>query len=202
MKDTPQGRPVFFCDINGVQVGWQARILTQMVGDAELVWHPYKNAWVTIRAFDGKDWAMSPGFETANGLSWKDHAKYKTSPGASRNQILMGVDHAVAWNAEHRPGLAPIAVLAEGPLDAARLPMGVATLGKHLSEAQAEVLRKKFQRFIYVPDNDESGRKALRRVRQVLASSTLHVAELPKGFKDIGAMTYEQAELLVKPYIQ
>jgi len=201
MRDTPQGRPIFYCDIDTVQVGWQARIIEQWVGDIHMVWHPYKSSWVKTRIGRGSDCVWSPGFEPFEDLAW-DPAKYKTAPGSSRNQILMGVDSALSWNDENRPGLIPTCVLVEGPLDAARFGAGVAMLGKYLSENQSSVLRKKFQKFVYIPDNDAAGRKSTKRVSEMLAGSSLRVVALPSDIKDIGEMSYTESEDFIKPFMK
>lgn len=47
-KDTPQGRIIFFGDMEGSQQIWQARILEQVVDRWKFFWHPYRREWVSV----------------------------------------------------------------------------------------------------------------------------------------------------------
>lgn len=213
-RDTAQGRIVFYADIDEVQVGWQARIIEAVTQTTDsppqaikLYWHPYESTWVPIEVKN----TLTNKFEPIEGveidtesytLLWKP-SKYKTAFGMSRNEVLLGIDAAVAWN--KMVGLKkPTVVLVEGPLDAARFgPPGVAMLGKYLSDRQADLLIRKFKKIIVVADNDKAGLEAKLRIQEVLANKFIDLVfvNVPSSFKDVGEMETLDALKLIQPHL-
>lgn len=207
-KDTPQGRIIFFAMINGVQVGWQARILERVTASGiKEYWHPYKECWTPIETKNtatGK-WECLPGIEDTNRIGaplWKP-SKYKTAFGMLRNESLIGIDAAVDFNKKMNLKKST-AFIVEGPLDAGRLgPGGVAILGKYLSDRQADMLIRKFRRLIMLMDNDKAGKEAKERIIEVMKGKMVDISfvEVPSGYKDIGEMDTISAMTLAYKYI-
>ena len=169
-KDTPQGRVVFFGDMEGRQEIWQARVMEMVAGEHKLFWHPYRQAWVPVQHLVEGKWELLPEYADQR-YKW-DPSKYKTAQDAARNQSMIGLDAAIAWNkASGRNDVAKaVCILSEGPLDAARfMAPGIAILGKHLSDNQARILSRFFGTVLVAMDNDASGQKALARAQEVLA---------------------------------
>lgn len=204
-KDTPQGRIVFYSFINGVQVGWQARILERVEGNTKYYLHPYRNNWVATEqknAETGK-WEAIPGIEIKLAdytIDWNP-SKYKTAFGMARNDTLMGVDAAIAFNNEL--GLKKrTAFIVEGPLDAGRIgPGGIALLGKYMSERHADLLVSKFKRLVVVADNDKAGKEMVKRIKQLMSEKMVELVfiDIPDQYKDVGEMSYDAAiDLLFK----
>jgi Toprim domain-containing protein len=182
---TPQGRIVFFMDQNGIQAGWQARILEMDRKHSKYYLHPYEGRWVAVqqRLTVEQDWTPMPGFE-----DW-DPAKYLLAYGTKRNAAVMGLDAAIAFNKLHGGSWC---VLCEGPLDAARFGApAIAVMGKHLSEMQAKLISDNFSQVIFVGDNDEAGKSLRQKVFDRLGAHPglkLLLADLPLRFKDAGDM--------------
>ena len=89
-RDTPQNRIIFYADVNGVQRGWQARIIEYVDGDIKYYLHPYANQWVSMNTKNhasGK-WDAMPHVLTEP-VSWNP-SKYKTAFSSERNMMLMG----------------------------------------------------------------------------------------------------------------
>ena len=201
-KDTPQGRIVFYADINGVQVAWQARIIDKVEADSlHWYWHPYEGRWVLVRMAvgvtpEGKPkWQLVAPFN-ADVPVWKP-SKYRTAQDASRNQIVFGLDAALEWNREHGLENNRIGVLGEGPLDAARFGPGMAMLGKFLSDNQAQLLAKYFKRVIWIGDNDPVGVQCSIKVRETLAPLVSYgEIKVPEPFKDAGELAPAVAQEL------
>jgi hypothetical protein len=192
-KVTSQGRLIFFCLQNGSKVGWQARILEFDEGDPDgewrSFWHPYKKEWVQVlaRSNSNEKWTARDGYE-----DW-DPAKYWTSPGMLRSQVVMGFDAAVEWNSRngHDTRDERRCVLVEGPLDAGRLGSpALAIMGKFLSAGQAELVANTFGRVVIVGDNDEAGEKMRESVTRQLMSKNVRFQffNLPDRYKDAGSL--------------
>lgn len=204
-RDTPQGRIIFYSFINGIQVGWQARIIENVEGNNKYYWHPYKNTWTLAEHKDAKTgkWVAIPGIEIKLDnyeILWKP-SKYKTAFGMLRNETIMGIDAAVEFN--KMIGLVkPVVFIAEGPLDAGRIgPGGVALLGKYFSEKHADILISKFKKLVFVSDNDTAGTEFKTRAMQVMQDRIASVEFIapPAQYKDIGDMPTEEAiNLIVK----
>jgi len=200
MRDSPQGRIIFFADQEGIQQSWQARVIDYTFEHAgkryRQFWDGYTNTWKVLEwwnpeASKGKGkYELLPEYKTR----WSELSKYRTANGTSRNEIVIGLDAAIAWNALHRPGRMPITLVGEGPLDAGRLRApGVAQIGKFLSDAQVAILSKHFAAVIQVPDNDEAGKQDLEFSTKRLASKVMtdtwrlpSVNEAGQPAKDIG----------------
>ncbi len=190
-KVTPQGRLIFFVDVNGIRQGWQARLLEAT--DENKVrhwWHPYAESWKPVQRWDEADerWVYLPGWE-----AMEDPARYMTAPGAKRNRLLAGYDAAINLNppVKDRYGR-KVGFAMEGPMDAGRVgPPSVATMGKYFSGDQADLLAQHFERVIYIQDNDAGGLEGRRTFLEqfldlgVLAESVC----IPQRFKDPGDMT-------------
>ena len=206
-KDTPQGRIVFYSFINGVQVGWQARIIERVEGTIKYYFHPYKNSWVAAeqKNLDTGKWEPLPDIEIklqGYDILWKP-SKYKTAFGMLRNETLMGLDAAIEFN--RKLGLKkPTACIVEGPLDAARIgPGAIALLGKYMSERHADLLVSKFKKLIVVADNDKAGREMADRIRQLMSERRIEIVfiDIPEQYKDVGEMSYSDAVSLIFKHI-
>lgn len=187
-RDSPQGRIIFFADIEGVQKTWQARIIDreQRAADGrrfKQFWHGDKQCWYTMEAFDETRGKFVPPPQYAE--RWSP-SKYRTANGTARNEILMGLDAAIAWNAKHRAGQLPMVFTTEGPLDAGRLRApAVAQIGKFLSDDQIALLVRHFAVVIQVPDNDAAGQRDLDHSARRLASKVVtDTWQLPKQTPD------------------
>lgn len=122
---------------NGVQVGWQARLLydPKKVDDTVLAAMGY-----TERKDDG---------------SLKRPPKYLTSPGLKKQEHLFNVDSAKTFDT---------VVVTEGVFDCIRVgPQGVATLGKLVSDSQKRMLMSLWKTVILLldPDAEETQRKLM-----------------------------------------
>jgi len=211
-RDTPQGRLVFFADMFGVQVGWQARIMDMVRKDEpnkRYFWHPYDKLWVPmeIPGENGK-WTLNPEYD--DGWPWDKHySRYKTAKAASRNGIILGFDAARRWNSQHGRDFNALTIVCEGPLTSGRLGSpSVATLGASLSENQVKFLAQNFHEIVYVPDRDAAGDKAsISFANQFngLGIKRAEVKNLPEVVneegeivKDCGEMSEAQADSFLK----
>lgn len=208
-KRTPQGRIIFFADIEGVCQGYQGRIPEVTSGKAKSYWHPYDNEWVHCESWceDKKKWVPVPEIERSN-LGW-DIAKYFTGPNVARSEILLGFDAAIRWNKVFRIDQ-PVVIVTEGPLDAARWGApAIAQMGKFLSVRQADLIAQNFARVIYVMDSDSAGRQAAQKVEARFGGRVqIFIVQLPKlksgtnlKVKDPGDLEDAQAWDLVLPLI-
>lgn len=205
-KDTPQGRVIFYCDVEGVQLGWQARILDRVVGMRKQHFHPYRMDWVTTHTLEqtekGMEWVLVDTLKdepipfTDRLRKWEP-AKYKTATGARRNQLLMGLDAAVLWNqGTGLPKEKWRCLLVEGPLDGARLGAPtIPVLGKYFSKEQGIAVLKHFKHVGVVRDKDKAGDKLLGYVRKFLQERVvLHSFDPPvEEGQDPGDMSPEDA---------
>lgn len=206
-RDTPQGRIVFYVDIDGIQQGWQARILERIQKDSngqsfKEYFHPYKRTWTAVESLSSSgDWVLCSPFREEGPLRWKP-SKYKTAFGMQRSKCLMGIDAADRWNKKMGTSTA---FLTEGPLDAGRIgPPGLSMMGKYLNDGQAMLLQR-YARVVMVADRDKAGTEALERARRVLSGHrTIEFLELelPEGYKDLGDMRTKDAVDLIIPYIK
>ncbi len=198
-KKTPQCRLVFYCYINGVRIGWQARILESSTDEGKFYYHPYRKEWVQTHVRIAGELVPLPGYEKEN----FDPGKYVNGLGCTRNAMMIGFDNAVAWNNEHSPSGNKTVIITEGPLDAARLSKGpsVAILGKYLSDTQAGYLSRNFDRVVYAMDNDEAGQSSLATIMRKLSDKELVSMPIPKPYNDPGEMPQDQADELLSKYI-
>lgn len=200
VKDTPQGRIILEVRMNGVRCGWQARLIdyTDHENGHYFIWHPYRNAWVCVKARmpDGS-WKAYPEFADSGG-EFKP-SKYKNATGSERNKLLMGFDAAVEFNKD-KPRKS--CVIVEGPLDAGKIgPPAIAICGKFLSANQALSIEKVFKKILVVADNDSAGRDMLKGVKKALINSKVIPIDLPPRVKDAGELTLTQARSLVNTYL-
>lgn len=181
LKNTPEGRILLPIWINGHRVGYQSRLIDQMIDGNRYIWQ--NNQWNYIGEEAGK----------------KLH-KYLNAIGSSRNTMLFGYDQAVLWSQQTNN---PVCILSEGPLDAVRIgPPAMAMLGSSLSPNQAKLIVDKFKKVIIIGDNDNAGRRAVEKARGVLTDAGLNVTcidelHVPSG-KDVGGMSYEAAKELLQ----
>ena len=198
-RATSQGRLIFYIDIDGLNRGWQARILEKEEGGFKWFFHPYSRKWVKVlRRVEDKLERADTRWE-----NW-DPCKYFCGHGTQRNSCLMGYDAAVHWNKTNTPtGGARWCVLVEGPLDAGRIgPPAMAIMGKSFSPDQCALVCRYFSRFIYIQDNDEAGEAAgmqvLKRFAEVGQSGNLTVISAPDRYKDVGEMPEQEAQEMIR----
>jgi hypothetical protein len=179
----PEGRIVFYIDVDGVSCGWQARILDFKDDRFHYFWSESQGKWCAILKKAGDTWEeLSP----VAGKKW-DPAKYVIAPGASRNQSLMGFDAAVTYN---RVCGTSILGITEGPLDAARLGMPFcACMGKYFSDGQAK-LALRFDTVVVAAQNDSASAKLVERAVHKLDKPGKRVVVItpPPEFNDFGDM--------------
>lgn len=199
-RATPQGRIVFFIDINGVNRGWQSRVLDMTKDGIKLYYHPYSNQWVPVLKKVDDKWI--PVDEKWRG--W-DEVKYAISAGCHRNECLLGYDASVAWNLDYNPGKPSWCVLAEGGLDAGRLGApAMAIMGKVFSEGQAKLVADRFEKVVYVRDSDAAGEQAAKSVIRRFAelknatAPELKIVSVPDGNKDLGDMSPDGAREFIE----
>lgn len=207
--DSPQGRIIFFADMEGVQKGWQARIIDHAYEQDgvryKAFWNGHTNQWHTMECWSeekGKYVAL-PQY-TGDDYDW-DPSKYRTANGSQRNELIFGLDAAIAWNKQQRPHRMPIVLTMEGPLDAgrARAP-AVAHIGKWLSDQQAAVLARHFAVALHVPDNDQAGEENMEHSVKLLgkhmeAQSWRVPGQLPgvPSCKDMGDVPQPLADVFM-----
>src|SRR5690606_17906317 len=114
--------------------------------------------------------------------------KYLNSDGMSKGNYLFGLDHL--------PFDAREIVLVEGPLDAMWLYQhgypGVAILGSSLSQAQVEIIKRRFWRVTIAFDGDRAGREGARKAARMLRGSVdVFVVRMPDGM-DVQNMDAEE----------
>jgi hypothetical protein len=127
-RATPQGRIVFYIDIDGINRGWTARILDFEKDGFRYYLHPYAQRWIKVLQKNGEKWAPAED----RWVGWEDK-KYILCSGCKRNECLLGFDVAVAWNNANPDTRGPWCVLSEGPLDAGRIgPPGMAIFQNYL----------------------------------------------------------------------
>ena len=198
-KKTPQCRLIFYCFINGVRVGWQARVLDQTTEEGKFYFHPYQKQWVQTHVMIAGELVPLPGYEKEN----FDPGKYVNGLGCTRNAMMIGLDNAIEWNRQNSSGGNKTVILTEGPLDAARFSNGpaVALLGKYLSDTQASHINRNFDRVLYAMDNDEAGASSLGAIMRKLSDKELVHMPIPKPFKDPGEMPQDAADELLSKYL-
>jgi len=179
-KDTPQGRLIFYCDIHGIQKGWQARILERIHRGEKQHYHPYNQQWETTHTWETNSegvgsWKLVEELQdeaiphTTRVRSWTP-SKYRTAPGAERNSMLMGYDAAVRWNKEKGYGDGERrCMLVEGPLDAGRFGApSIAYLGKYFSANQGRLVTLYFSLVAAIRDGDAAGEQTEEYMRKNL----------------------------------
>ena len=199
-SDGPAGRIIFYIDQEGINRGWQSRILELDVEEGEDIARYYFNVtykqWVPVyrrRREEEKftDAHLVDGYEKWN------PGKYVLGLGTKRNSCLMGFDAAVRWHDNHPGAYGRYCFLVEGGLDAGRIgPPAIAALGKHFSAEQAKLVAMYFTRVIHIKDNDAAGEVGREKVKNQLSrhpAVRLDLADPPAGMKDIWEMTYEAA---------
>jgi len=206
-KDTAQGRLIFYCDILGVQVGWQARILERIYRGRKQHYHPYAQEWEDTHEYRGGKWVVLPHLApqqisfSSKIRKW-DPSKYKTAWGAARNEMVMGFDAALRWNKEHGiPDGEYVGFCSEGPLDAGRIKAPcMAYLGKYFSQAQAVLVAKYFKHLGFLRDKDDAADKTLEYLKRNLSGRAAYKdfdLPLERG-QDPGDLHPNMAELLVR----
>ena len=109
--------------------------------------------------------------------------KYQNTP-FEKGSVLFGWD--VLGTQSSADPLHP--VLVEGPLDAMWFDQhsipALATLGSSLSEAQAELIRRRFWGVTLCFDEDKAGHEATREAAKKLSGLDLRIAQYPEGRND------------------
>lgn len=201
MKNTPQGRIIFSVRMNGVRWGYQSRYIDTWAGDNHLFWS-HNQQWELIerRLPDGTLYEKYPA-DTRFPKGFAPH-KYMNATGCERNKLLMGFDAAVA-SQKDKPFNMRYCVLVEGPLDAGKIgPPGIALLGKSMSDFQAEAIRKNFSKVFTMMDNDAAGKQCFAKIQSKLPNIDIVDIKVPDHVKDVGDLSYEEVENLLKPYTQ
>jgi hypothetical protein len=200
-RTSPQGRLIFYIDMDGIQKGWQSRVIEMEQKGFKYYYNGYTNKWVRVLKKVGEKW--EPVTEKWKG--W-DPAKYVLATGCRRNECLMGWDAAVKWNETNSKPDKFWCVMAEGPLDIARVFQAgfpsIAILGKAFSENQAKLVADRFSKVIYVQDIDVAGDQAAASVVKRFDSLPDGMAPevkivKPDGVKDLGAMPVEAVRKLI-----
>ncbi len=200
-RNTPQGRVVFFGQINGVTSGWQARIPEYVEGNHRYYWHPYHQQWVLceFRESARDAWQPIPQIQ-ASPLLWKDLNKYHGAKHMRKSELLLGYDAAREYQ---RLTGCKTGFLGEGPLDAGRFgPPAVGCMGKSLSLNQATLLLELFDHVVMFPDKGDAGQQAVRSVRaQLEHKCRLTIHDLPDYASDPGNLTCEDVQHYRKIYL-
>lgn len=209
-KRTPQGRIILQAFQMGVRVGWQARIMEveAKADDGKFYkayFHPYsmRYEWCEFRDTPSDKWQAMPHLCTTN-YKW-EMSKYINATGMRRRDHMLGFDAAVEWN---RKRGSFVAIVVEGPLDAARIGApGIATLGSYVSAGQAEDLVRCFSHIYFVADKDKAGSAAATSALASLSGKVnLVVVTIPEGWrtkegrpvKDVGDMSDGQWQALAR----
>lgn len=194
-KDTPQNRIIFYADVGGVQLGWQARIIDHTVGDIRYYLHPYTNQWVAVEQRQGSKWKC---ILDDRQFPWKP-SKYKSAYSCQRNSLLFGYDSAVAWNNRQIEQPARFAFLSEGPGDIGRYGSpGIAVAGKFLSPEQASLIIRSFDFIVFLRQSvkDDSNDKLRNSINNAIGSHRrVYSIVPPQGKKDAGEMTDSEASV-------
>lgn len=195
LHNTPQGRLILSIRMNGSRKGYQSRLIDKTEGGTYYVWTE-NETWEAISSLqpDGTLWRrFEPTDEFPKGF---DPHKYLNAVGSHRNELLMGYDAAVAFNAD-RPKSKRFCILCEGPLDAAKLQApAIAILGKSLSVLQAKALTEQFGVICTCMDQDAAGRQCLQRINTMIPNRIGKDVRVPDGHKDAGELSYEEAAVL------
>lgn len=186
-RDTPQNRIIFYADVNGVQRGWQARIIEHVAGDTKFFLHPYDNQWYPMEIKVNGKWVPNPPYTEGQRYQW-NYSKYKTAFSSKRNEMLMGWDAAIA-QASRWP--VRLIIPSEGPLDAGRFgPGSVPLLGKYLSPDQARMIMTHFTHVLFAQQNDKVSEGLEREMSASFLGRVIYSPmKPPPSFKDFGEMS-------------
>lgn len=206
-RDWPAHRMIMYVDMNGVQVGWQARYLERVEGEFKYHWVSVNDrppAWIPIyRKNSEGGWDMHADFSDSR---WPySPGKYLNARGQKRNSVIMGLDGAIEINGKN--GTSFVCVV-EGPTDALRLfgaglPV-LAVMGKFLSQEQSATIAKHFSQVVLIPDTDAVGLEAEVSFREKLSAAKVDVvtANLTERFgakaKDAGDLTPHEASVFAE----
>jgi len=207
-KRTPQCRIILQAFQMGIRVGWQARVMElEATGEDGALYkayfHPYnmQYEWCERKGPADEKWQPLPHLTNSN-YKW-EMAKYINATGMRRRDHMLGFDAAVEWNRKRGTF---VAILVEGPLDAARIGApGIATLGAYVSSGQAEDLVRCFSHIYFIADKDKAGSAALKSAFASLSGRVaFNVVTIPEGWKtekgkpvkDVGDLTPTQWQAL------
>jgi predicted CXXCH cytochrome family protein len=117
--------------------------------------------------------------------------EFKNTSGHWRSQTLFNLHRARRFSTVH---------VIESNFDAIRLDQqganAVATLGGYVSKKQKELLTKNFNSIILIKDNDDGGDKMEANMQSL--GDRLTVIGIPKRFKDVGNMSDDDIQHLLK----
>lgn len=191
-KNSPAGRiiiPIY--NATHSRIGWQARVIDKKDNKGnKWVWTD-RETWIQVEK-DGNKLFVSDEFPKG----FSPH-KYLNGKGSSRNSLLFGLNRALEFN-KHREFKDTFCVIVEGPLDVAKggIPC-LAIHGKSLSDEQASIIKKNFNKVCTVMDADEAGKECIRSIHRKLPG--MHITEIviPEGNKDLGDCSIVEARKLV-----
>jgi hypothetical protein len=190
-KKTPQGRCVFFCDVDGVQTGWQARLLEFEDPSGNLWYFSPSMRWEKIGHHDGDAMNLEPDFLEAYEKEIWPPPKYMNAPGLIKDSVLFGFDSTKDF-LKGIPSQDRFIVLTEGVLDAARFDYyGIPVCGKSITVPQANKLRELSEKCVVAWDNDAAGKSALGSVVKILLDAGFSVGKIhpPTSVKDFGEVS-------------
>lgn len=199
----PEGRIVFFADMDGRQVGWQARRLELRRERNLLHWNPNTGHWANVGRYgeEGRFVVHDryDGTRIGRDRDYVLERKYFNAPGMQTGKVLLGFDAAVRWRM--RTGIKTIG-LVEGVFDAARLgPPFVSMLGLTLKPGQARhLLGQGFDRVVYLcdrdgnPENAERTRESMKHLEGIIGR--VDELSLPPGRKDAAEITRPETDRL------
>ena len=118
---------------------------------------------------------------------WQD-PRYLYNKGFKRADVLFNIQNAKKYDE---------CIVVEGSLDCAKVVQSgfkncVATLGAKLSENQASMLRKWFDKIIIFSDNDEAGSAMRDAIIRSCEGKDIYVMSIPDGLKDPGEMSEQE----------
>lgn len=191
-KNSPAGRiiiPIY--NAKHSRIGWQARVIDKKDNKGnKWVWTD-RETWIQVEK-EGKKLFVSDEFPKG----FSPH-KYLNGKGSSRNSLLFGLNRAIEFNA-NRAFKDTFCVIVEGPLDVAKGGMPcLAIHGKSLSDEQANIIKKNFNKICTVMDHDEAGKECIKSIHRKLPGVHITEIEIPEGNKDLGDCPMTLARCLI-----
>lgn len=206
-RDTPQHRLIFHALVDGVPLSWQARVIEKSTDHEKLMLHPYAKPFewsaVSSRTNLASPWIPQGAFAEVDqdGDIRFNPSKYRTAKHSIRQP--MGWDAAV--NDSVFAGAiedVKIAVLTEGPFDAARVgPGGLAVMGASMSHEWAQRIAETFHLVLLAFDNDKVGQQANEKLPAMLYAAAsnsrvpllqmVEIVAADSSGKDLGDMSQD-----------
>lgn len=175
---TTAGRIIFPVVMAKKLVGWQARQIERVEGNAKLVWQGEDLEW---RSF-GKITSPDDG-----SWRWEDAGvpKYYTCPGMQRSRALFNFDKAKLSKG--------YVIVTEGPVDALKVgSQAVATFGKKLTRDQIRILSSNWPKILMILDSEiDTEEEWFKRLEESFSGVYLICMKLD-GFHDAGEATRDE----------